>query len=59
MAFAKQENVAVIPAMLEICAINCLVIHDALNMDNVKTALASAHKDGMADTALCVSISYF
>lgn len=59
MEFVKQENVAVIRAMSETYAINCLVIHDALNMDNAKMVLAYAHKVGMDDTALCVCIFFF
>lgn len=56
--FVNLENAAVIRAMLEIYAINCLVIHVVLNMVNAKMALAFAHKDGMDVIALCVSTSF-
>lgn len=56
MEFVNPVNAAVILAMLEIYAINCLVIHVVLNMANAKTEHASARKDGMAATAHCVSI---
>lgn len=59
MEFVKQENVAVIRAMSETYAINCLVMYAALNMDNAKMVLVYAHKVGMDDTALCVCIFFF
>lgn len=56
MEFVSQESVTVILVLSEIYAINCHVIHDALNMVNAKMALVSALRDGMAVIALCVSI---
>lgn len=59
MEFVNRVNVVVIQAMLEIYAINCHVIHVVLNTANARMVHASAHKDGMAGIARCVSISFF
>lgn len=55
MAFVSRHVVAVIPDGLELFASNSHAIHDAPFMDNVRTALAYARKDGMANIVPSVS----
>lgn len=56
MEFANRASVAVILATLEVYAMLYHAMHDVRNTANARMVHASAHKDGMAATALCVSI---
>lgn len=55
--FVSLENVVATVDGPEIFVINCLVICDVPNTDNVKTALAFVHKDGTGVIAHYVSIN--
>lgn len=55
----NQEDVGAIMAGLAAYVINLPVTVDVQNMGSVKMEPAFVHKDGMADTAPCVSIYFF
>jgi hypothetical protein len=57
MAFASHHAVVVILGGLELFVNNSHAILDAQFMVNVRTALVSARKDGMANTVRFVSLN--
>lgn len=55
MVFVPRVCVDVMTAGLAPCVTSDPVTHAVTTTDNARMARVSAHKDGMADTVLCVS----